>query len=465
MTDVETLIRRELDQVVRLPDELEPDWGDVTQRLGRSPGAKPTRPAAGLLRRARRRPLLALLIVVVVALIPVSALAVSKNDPWWFLRFNPPSGFRPAKGSQVIVIKQGSWSGQGWVLTAYKSGLGQLCFQLTQKAADGQRSSQGGGGCGAIPGSRARGPHGSRQITITYLGGGISATKGHPPIFYLAGPVVNNAAEVEITLTDGSIVRTPTFSAPAVLGLPIRFYATQLPAGGGSHLTCRQNAVQQAGLRPLRLVGLDSSGHTVAKLALPPFPGRSPNILCQPHRNDFVLPPEVPAAGRKLKKIARVTGPYHAVATISLGATVPIVSYRAFPISPRPRVVQPSRCWRVGFSNGQSQGTCTPNTKRHDPPFFLGYLEIQHAGRDTFVIAQATPRTGPSITRITLLLANRQALDATPIDGIAVFAIPRNALSTTKSQRGFLNGYDSHGALRGRQPVYYRSCPPSSSCD
>jgi hypothetical protein len=194
--------------------------------------------------------------------------------------------------------------------------------------------------------------------------------------------------------------------------------------------------------------------------------------VCGPHGNHFTVPPNLPATARKLKTVKRVTGPYHATATIAVGPTVSIISYRGLPISAKTRVVQPSRCWRVNFSDGESQGTCTPEAKRHNPEY---WLEVQHAGRDTFVIAQAPPRTGPAITRIALKLANGQVLNAKPIDGIVVFAIPRDALSTTHSQRGFLIGYDNNGRQVSyynsfghvhfdRQPVYYRSCPPGSSC-
>jgi hypothetical protein len=91
------------------------------------------------------------------------------------------------------------------------------------------------------------------------------------------------------------------------------------------------------------------------------------------------------------------------------------------------------------------------------------------------VIAQTPPRTGPQISRVDLRLANGQVLTAKPIDGIVVFPIPRNALSTAKSQRGFFTGYDKNGQQVSfynsfghvrfdRQPVYYRSCPPGSGC-
>jgi hypothetical protein len=476
MVDLEQLIRRDLDQLIELPAELEPDWDDIQRRLYRLQPPRVSAAAAGvrILRSVRRRPLLALLILLVAALIPVSALAVAKSDPWWFLRFQP-LGLGPAKGTQVVVIKQGSWSGQPWVLTAYRNRQGHLCFQLTGKATNGRPSpQQGAGGCASIPGAGARGPDG-RPLTITYLSSGLSATNGHGEVRYLVGPVVNKATEVVVTLANGTSVRTPTFSAPAALGVSSRFYAAQLPTaptGTGTQLSCRQRVLRSGQVAPQRLVGLDSAGHTVAELDVPARPTSLTAALCQPHRNHFVVPTYLPAADRALTTVARITGPYHATATIAVGRTVPIPTGRILPSGAIKHVLQPSRCWRVTFSNGQSQGTCTPETKRHNPEY---WLEVQHAGRDTFVIVQATPRTGPAITRIALQLANGKVLSAKPIDGIVVFAIPRTALSTTKSQRGWLIGYDKNGRQVSyynatahvefdRQAVYYRSCPPGSSC-
>jgi hypothetical protein len=85
------------------------------------------------------------------------------------------------------------------------------------------------------------------------------------------------------------------------------------------------------------------------------------------------------------------------------------------------------------------------------------------------------PRIRAAIARVDLQLANGQTLSKKPLHGVIVFAIPKNALSTKKSQRGWLIAYDktghvliqdnSFGHVRfTRQAVYYRSCPPGTSC-
>jgi hypothetical protein len=465
----------------------EPAWDDVLTRavlLSGSPGDADGRVTqwGGLSWRRRglrsiwgmrRRPLLVALIVFVCVLVPVSALAVAKDDPWWFLRFQP-LGLGPAKGSQVVVIKQGSWNGQSWVLTAYRSRAGHLCYQLTENGPNGRHSGQGAGGCGPVPGSSVATANGPRTIRIMYLSGSLVATNGHGPVRYIVGPVVNEVTEVVITLADGTVMRTATFTAPTALGLAARFYAASMPASTSTepHARCAQRVAVFASTRPTKLIGLDANGHTVAELTVPRQPPGLAQALCAPHRNHFVLPPNLPAAGRNLKTVGRVTGPYGARATIAVGNVVPIAAGRILPNGRVKHFSQLSRCWKVSFSNGQSQGSCTPETKRYESELSP---QVQHAGRDTFVIGQTPPRTGPEIVRVVLRLANGQIISARPIDGIVVFAIPRDALSTTKSQRGFLTGYDKNGRQVSfynsfghvrfdRQPVYYRSCPPGSGC-
>jgi hypothetical protein len=423
----------------------------------------------------RRRPLLTVLILLGVVLIPVSALAVVKSDPWWFLRFQP-IGLGPAKGTQVVVLKQGNWNGQSWVLTAYRSRAGHLCIEFTENAPNGRHSGQGAGGCGPVPGGSVREVSGPRTITITYMAGSLVATNGHGSVRYVVGPVVNKATEVVITLANGTVMRTATFSGPTALGLTTtRFYAVSVPTKSSStepHALCAQRVAAFASTRPAKLVGLDANGRTVAELTVPRQPPGFAQAFCAPPRNHFELPPNLPAVGRKLKTVQRVTGPYGARATIAVGIVVPIAAGRILPNGRLKHFSQPSRCWKVSFSNGQSQGTCTPEMKRYEPELSP---QLQYAGRDTFVIAQTPPRTGPAIVRVALLLANGQVLSAKPVDGIVVFAIPRDARSTTKSQRGFLTGYDKSGrqvsfyngfalVRFARQPVYYRSCPPGSSC-
>jgi hypothetical protein len=155
------------DDVLARAALLSGSCGDANGRVTQWGGLNSRRGGRRSVRGMRRRPLLVALIVVVCVLVPVSALAVAKNDPWWFLRFQP-LGLGPAKGSHVVVIKQGSWNGHSWVLTAYRSGAGQLCFELTENAPNGRHSGQGGGGCAPVPGSSVATPNVRRTLRVTY---------------------------------------------------------------------------------------------------------------------------------------------------------------------------------------------------------------------------------------------------------------------------------------------------------
>ena len=477
MIDVEPLIRRDLDLLVELPEDLQPDWEDVRRR-GVNAWALPTElaPRLSLLQRLRKRPLLVVALVLLIAFVPVSALAVAGKNPWWFLRASTMFGNGPAKGSVVVVLKRGSWDGQGWVLTAYKGTRG-LCYQLTQTSAHGKATNLGAGGCGSAPGTFARAGIGHPvKIAVSWMGSTISIggpLKGQ--IRYIVGPIVPSASEVVITLANGTVIRTPTFTVPSKLGVTTRFFAAQTsiaPSPNHGALSCRASVLGDRQSSPVRVVGLDASGHVVAEDVVPGNPQRRLPGACEPHRNHFILPPKLPALARVLKPVETVTGPYGGKARVSVGSVFAMTTYRNFHATAHNRVIQPARCWRINFSDGESQGTCIPLTKRYEPENYLG---IQHVGRDTFVILQAEPRTGPQIARLDLQLANGHVLTATPIDGIVVFAIPANALSTTKSQRGFTTGYTASGkevayynafgqVQYKRQPVYYRSCPPGGSC-
>jgi hypothetical protein len=300
---------------------------------------------------------------------------------------------------------------------------------------------------------------------------GITSLSGTPKgVHYLIGAVVNSASTVVIHLGDGSIIRTTTFSAPQARRLNVRFYAVQLPLAPispGAHPSCQQRVLEFEKVAPVQLTGLDANGTIVANLR------REKSDVA----GVFCSPPVGPLAGlpaaalAKAKPVLHVVAPYGAKATVSVGQPIRMRASRLLPNGTRERITQLNRCWKVTFSNGQVQDTCTPQTKHYNPEYWLG---IQHVGHDTFVTAQAGPRTGPEITRIAIKLADGEVLSAKPTDGIVVFAIPRAAMSMTKSQRGFLIGYDRNGhqvsyyngtanVSSNRQPVYYRSCPNPSA--
>jgi hypothetical protein len=458
VNDLEARIRLELVGVIVLPPEVVPDWGDVRHRV--RDDVEPA-PGTGLRAAVRRRPLLALAAAVVLAAIPVSALAVEKGDPWWFLRSSAP-GYAPAPGSGVEVVQRGSWGGHGWVLTAYRSTGGSLCFQVTatRKA---QPLGEGGGACAPVRGVSA--PRaGQLPMTVTFLssGGGPTGGKSYLPR-YIAGPVVGTAATVRIRLDDGVVISTPTIPAPSSLGADVRFYITQAPEAARTRGPCLQQALAEARVMPVDLVGLDRGGKVVAELRPSgASPERLAELRCRPPVRQLAPAGSPAKATRSLRTARRLFAQYGASATIEVGKVVDIPAGRPLPNGTIEHITVPSRCWRVDFSNGDWQGTCSSQVERHDPQYFLDYLEVEHVGRDVFVVAHAAARTGAPASRVSLRLSSDMTVSNLPVDGVVVFPVPRRALAAAP-QRHVLTGYDSQGHVLGREHVFYRSCPSASA--
>jgi hypothetical protein len=185
------------------------DWPDVLERAG-------SRRSARLF--TKRRLVLALVVLAAV-LVPLAAVGAA-ND-WWFLRF----GAAPPPTKAPVVVKDGEWRGHPWQLVAYPSTTDGLCFSITPTG-----SARGGAGgamsCGPFAGvSRTVDTKASPDMTITFMSGGAS-----PELpAYIAGPVIDEAAAVEIRFGNGEVTRVPTFAGPESLG-HVRFYAAQLPA-------------------------------------------------------------------------------------------------------------------------------------------------------------------------------------------------------------------------------------------
>ncbi len=189
---------------------------------------------------ARRR-----LIVFAAALVGilVSTLTVAASEGWWFFR----SGEAPKPISDVYVVKNGTWSGVAWTLTAYLSGTDGVCFAIGPTSSSSTNGTGAAMSCDQIAGvprtatSKPYTPH-----AISYL-----MRQADPALAsYIVGPVTEQANEVVVRLSGGQTLHTPTFSAPPGLDAAIRFYATQFPC----------HAV------PREVRGLDASGHVVARL-------------------------------------------------------------------------------------------------------------------------------------------------------------------------------------------------------
>ena len=208
------------------------DWNDVLERASvAAPAHRRARP--------RKRWLLSVAIALVV-LSPLGALAATED--WWFL--DSPGTPAPSN-PPPLVVKTGSWEGKEWLLVAYRSDDGDLCFSMNPASSP---MSTGVGAALNCGGWEAYSPSGPKLAGgITYLGG----TSSELPT-YVVGPVVEEAAEVAIHFVGGEVVRTPAFDAPSSLGA-LRFYAARAPA--------TDSVVE-------KLVGLDRDGRVVACLAV-----------------------------------------------------------------------------------------------------------------------------------------------------------------------------------------------------
>jgi hypothetical protein len=230
------------------------DWPDVLERTGAQRSA----------RLVTKRRLVLALVVLAAVLSPL--VAVGAANDWWFLRF----GGTPVPASAPVVVKEGEWGGHPWQLVAYPSTSDGLCVSITPQGA-GFNGKGGAMGCGPFAGiSRTPETKASPDMTITFLSGGAS-----PELpAYIAGPVIDKATMVEIRFGTGQVLRAPTFAGPESLG-PVRFYATQLPAGledtPHTFLTFLTS-----------VAGLDANGEVVACLApLDAKDGISPLADCR----------------------------------------------------------------------------------------------------------------------------------------------------------------------------------------
>ncbi|HEY5160735.1 MAG TPA: hypothetical protein VII83_06640 [Gaiellaceae bacterium] len=210
-----------------------PTWEDILDRAG-GEVALPAR------NRRRKRSWILAIAALIVVLVPLAAIASEEN--WWFLR---EEGMAPKPATDVVVVKSGTWNGYDWKLVAYVSRTGDIC--------SGIQLATGGGGlaCGPIPavlGSPE--PSGTRSAGMSSLAGSLGALREDTP--YIEGPVVDKAAQVDIYLSDDQVLHVPTIEAPNELGVPVRFFAAELPNYNDWS----------------KLVGLDEEGKIVACLSV-----------------------------------------------------------------------------------------------------------------------------------------------------------------------------------------------------
>jgi hypothetical protein len=190
--------------------EIAPDWASVLRRAGLREQWR--------LKLSRRRLLIALAVILVAVL--VSALAVSAENDWWFLRDGPFKG--PAPTGEVVVVATGAWEGHGWTLAAYRTNVDpkreQVCLALTPDESPDPHGRSFL--CGLIPIA-------SEWESFSFGFGTGPKRSGFPP--YVLASVPGGATHVRIELTDGETIEAKTFAAPAELGFQIRFLAAPLP--------------------------------------------------------------------------------------------------------------------------------------------------------------------------------------------------------------------------------------------
>lgn len=143
--------------------------------------------------------------------------------------------------ARPTTVASGRWDGAVWRMTAADDARGDWNIDISLGGTPAV------GGAGLIyPWRRASA--GDSSLGISFLG-----RSGVPLPDYVIGPVVARATEVDITLSNGATIRTPTIAPPPGLARDIAFYAAQT--------SCRAALVS--------VVGIDATGQVVAQLALP----------------------------------------------------------------------------------------------------------------------------------------------------------------------------------------------------
>ena len=218
------------------PQEDIPTWEGVLYRAGIETSA--------LDRRQLRKRYLIAITALIAMLVPLAAIGSQSN--WWFL-----SDGSPQPVSDIMAVTSGTWDGYKWQLVAFRSDRMGLCYAM-QSTKHGLPGPKDGGGeaCGEFDGVPLRpSSKPSRSVTIAALSGSLGPlTKDSP---YVVGPVVDQAARVDVYLQGGRVIHAPTLDAPDELNLPVRFFVAQLPPAETSFS---------------KLVAIDGAGNVVACL-------------------------------------------------------------------------------------------------------------------------------------------------------------------------------------------------------
>lgn len=236
----------------------QPDWANVLERADVRERRRPLR-----LRGKRRL----ILIIAVLAAVLIPLVALGAENDWWFLKY----GGAPTPISPPVIVKEGIWGSHPWELAAFPSTTEGLCFSIMP--AGSKVGSKGGAmTCAPIAGmARTSETKAESDMKITYMSG-----SGYELPVWVAGPVIDNASQVEIRFANGQVLRVPTFAAPTSIGR-VRFYAAPLPADmaqtrpGPGHVEFIKS-----------VAGLDNDGNIIACLApATASDGISPLFACK----------------------------------------------------------------------------------------------------------------------------------------------------------------------------------------
>jgi hypothetical protein len=245
-----------IDELVPSFEKERGDWEAVLREAGRK--------AAEPRKWSPPRRLLLIAALVAVILIPLVALAATHD--WWFFRFE--DDFPPA--TEVTVVKTGVWDGTEWELYTYLSATNGICYGIAPSATARTTGEDAALACGPIAGlPEADSSKADGGETITYYAA--SSSEGLPA--HIVGAVVASAAEVEVYLAGGKMVRTQTFAGPAELEAA-RLFATPLPDFPSSGEGRPRSPIRT-------LVGIDKSGTVVACLVHPQPPEDVPLSACR----------------------------------------------------------------------------------------------------------------------------------------------------------------------------------------